>query len=245
MGGVSETYKVVEGRIDELESMRVKLTDYVLEALSFKADNVTIDDQIEKLTEKNDALKDMVMTLKGQVVELKGELIICKFALGNRMLASGLKQHSMGVPKSKYFEGRGITKLTVAMVEVESFIKLDPTKDKFESFKTKETGHSGGYHEEDGNGNGGNGKNGGNKKPLNGKWKPNKKLKGPIKCFFYDGPYMVRDCPKKSTFSAIEGDDEPDRASMRPNLIMCSIEVKKVKECYTLNLTRFTGSESR
>ncbi|MBA0826139.1 hypothetical protein Goarm_011023 [Gossypium armourianum] len=94
--------------------MRVKLTDYVLEALSFSQDvmrktlNVTIDDQIEKLTEKNDALKDMVMTLKGQVLELKGELIICKFALGNRMLASGLKQHSMGGPKSKEFEGRGL-----------------------------------------------------------------------------------------------------------------------------------------
>ncbi|MBA0795842.1 hypothetical protein Gohar_006673, partial [Gossypium harknessii] len=162
MGGVSETHKVVEGRIDELESMRVKLTDYVLEALSFSQDvmrktlNVTIDDQIEKLTllpddqiekltEKNDALKDMVMTLKGQVLELKGELIICKFALGNRMFALGLKQHSMGGPKSKEFEGR-------AMV----VIKLDLRKDKFKSFKTKEMGHSGGYHEEDGNGNGGN-----------------------------------------------------------------------------------------
>ncbi|MBA0852173.1 hypothetical protein Goshw_002025 [Gossypium schwendimanii] len=97
MGGVKETLEVVEGYIDELDSMRVQLRDYVVEALSSDWDvmreilNTVIDDQAEKLTEKNDALEAMVTNLEEQIMELKGEVIIYIVALGNG-LASTLKQ---------------------------------------------------------------------------------------------------------------------------------------------------------
>ncbi|MBA0660230.1 hypothetical protein Goklo_012272 [Gossypium klotzschianum] len=42
------------------------------------------------------------------------------------------------------------------MAEAESFIELDPRKEKFESSKPKETCNGGRDHKEDGNGNGGN-----------------------------------------------------------------------------------------
>lgn len=64
-----------------------------------------MDDQIEKLIEKNDTLEAIVTVLKEQVAKLKGELTICKVVLGNGMLASGLKQHRMDVLNSKEFEG--------------------------------------------------------------------------------------------------------------------------------------------
>ncbi|KAG8472591.1 hypothetical protein CXB51_034383 [Gossypium anomalum] len=47
----------------------------------------------------------MVTTLKRQITELKGELTIYKVALGNRMLALGLKQHKMNIPKPKELKG--------------------------------------------------------------------------------------------------------------------------------------------
>ncbi|MBA0647839.1 hypothetical protein Goklo_015652, partial [Gossypium klotzschianum] len=123
-----------------------------------------------------------------------------------------------------------ITELTVAVAEAESFIELGLKKDKFEFSKPKETGNGRGDHEEDGNKNNRNGKNDGNERLHNGKVKPNNRSNGPIKCFLCDGPYMVRDYPKKSMFSAIGGDDELDKAFMRLGSIVCFIEAKRVKE---------------
>ncbi|KAH1031226.1 hypothetical protein J1N35_043400 [Gossypium stocksii] len=99
-----------------------------------------------------------------------------------------------------------ITELIVAMVEMKSFVELGPRKDKFESFKLKETANDGGNRGKNGNDNDGNGKNDGNGRPHN------------------------RDCPKKSAFSTIKGDDEPDRVSMRLNSIGPSIGAKRVRE---------------
>ncbi|KAH1030858.1 hypothetical protein J1N35_043032 [Gossypium stocksii] len=54
MYGVNETLKVVEGRTDELNSMRVQLRDYMAEALGANLDvlkealNTTMVDQTEK-----------------------------------------------------------------------------------------------------------------------------------------------------------------------------------------------------
>ncbi|KAK5774593.1 hypothetical protein PVK06_042449 [Gossypium arboreum] len=126
------------------------------------------------------------------------------------MLASVLKKHKMDVPKSKSSRGRGPQEIwtifsgdgTILPCDRhrESFIELGPRKDKFESSKSKETSNCRGNHKEDGNENGGNSKNGSNEKPPNGKWKPINRLKGLVKCFFCDGPHMVKDCLKKSPF---------------------------------------------
>ncbi|KAK5845384.1 hypothetical protein PVK06_001560 [Gossypium arboreum] len=104
IGGVKETFKVVEGRIEELDLMRVQLRDYVVEAFNANWDvmkealNASIDDQTEKLTKKNNALKAMVVALKEKtkammekIKELEGELVVCRVAMGKMMLASVLK----------------------------------------------------------------------------------------------------------------------------------------------------------
>ncbi|KAH1106016.1 hypothetical protein J1N35_009784, partial [Gossypium stocksii] len=96
--------------------------------------------------------------------------------------------------------------------------------------KPKETGNSRGDHEEDEQVKDGNCKNSGNEKPPNEKWKPNNKLKGPVKCFICDGLHIVRDCPKKFTLSVVKGNDELGKAIMRLGSIMHSIKAKEVRE---------------
>ncbi|KHG20327.1 hypothetical protein F383_07599 [Gossypium arboreum] len=56
------------------------------------------------------------------------------------------------------------------------------------------------------------GSDGGNRKPRNGKRRPNspKEKRGKLRCYFCNGPYMKRDCPKVSTFTAIKKNDEPE-----------------------------------
>ncbi|MBA0736840.1 hypothetical protein Gogos_010330 [Gossypium gossypioides] len=164
MGGVKETLEVIEGHIDELDSMRVQLRDYVVEALSSNWDvmreilSTVMDDQAEKLTEKNDALEAMVTNLEEQIAELKGEVIIYKVALVRKNLSTGLR----------WVEALGEARVTLI---------------------------SG--------------------KPPNWKGKSNNKPKGLVKCFLCDDLHMIRDCQMKYMFSTTEGDDEPNRASMK------------------------------
>ncbi|MBA0844948.1 hypothetical protein Goarm_022881 [Gossypium armourianum] len=68
------------------------------------------------------------------------------------------------------------------------------------------------------------------KRPHNGKEKLNNRPKGPIKFFHCDGSYMMWDCLKKSTFSAIGCNDKLDKASMRVDSIVHSVEAKRIKE---------------
>ncbi|MFQ6621843.1 hypothetical protein Gotur_002517 [Gossypium turneri] len=125
---------------------------------------------------------------------------------------------------------QGIIEITIAMTEVESFIELGLKKDKFKSSKPKEIDNGGRNHEEDGNENGGNVKNCGNGKPPNGKWKPNNKIKGPVKCFLCNGSHMVRDYPKKYMFYAIKKDDVLDNVTLRLGSVVYSVEANRVKE---------------
>lgn len=93
-------------------------------------------------------------------------------------------------PWEKHELGRqGITELTIAITDAESFVELGPRKDKFETSKPKETDNGGGDHKEerDKNDNGDNGKNGGN-----GNWKPKNKPKNSMKYFLCNGLHMVR-----------------------------------------------------
>ncbi|MBA0701790.1 hypothetical protein Goari_027403 [Gossypium aridum] len=57
-----------------------------------------------------------------------------------------------------------------------------------------------------------------------------KKSKGSIKCLFCDGLYIVKYCPKKFALSAIEGDDELEKASMKLGSILSSVEAKRIRE---------------
>lgn len=43
---------------------------------------------VGKFTKRDNALNTMVTTLKEQIEEFKGKLIICKDALGNRVLVA-------------------------------------------------------------------------------------------------------------------------------------------------------------
>lgn len=67
MGDMRETLKEVEGCIDQLNSIKEQLRDFVLEPL---------DCTMDKLTIKDDSLEAMVTTLKEEIVELKVELTI-------------------------------------------------------------------------------------------------------------------------------------------------------------------------
>ncbi|MBA0706020.1 hypothetical protein Golax_018162 [Gossypium laxum] len=122
------------------------------------------------------------------------------------------------------------------MAKVKSFIELGLRKDKFESFKPKEMGNDEEKKKEDENGNGDNGKYGDNKRPPNRKWRPNNRPKGLLKCFLCDNLYMVSDYSKKFVFSAIERDDELDKASIRLGSIVRFVKAKS-NTLYPIRIT--------
>ncbi|MBA0879403.1 hypothetical protein Goshw_005982 [Gossypium schwendimanii] len=110
---VRETLDVFEGRTDELDLMKKKLRDYVIEALSAnwdmmkEAPNATKGGQ----TEKNDALEAMVMALNEKneaimekIKDFEGELAMCRVTTGKKMLASVPKQLIINVPMPKEFK---------------------------------------------------------------------------------------------------------------------------------------------
>ncbi|KAH1046913.1 hypothetical protein J1N35_037697 [Gossypium stocksii] len=123
-----------------------------------------------------------------------------------------------------------------AMVEAESFVELSSRKVKFDFSKPKKTGNDG------------NGKNGGNEKSHNGKWKPKNKLNGPMKCLICNGPHIIRDYPKKSIIFVIEGDGQPDKASIRLEKAMGKLGLsigKLTKKIKTINSKKDATRASR
>ncbi|MFQ6636416.1 hypothetical protein Gotur_012939 [Gossypium turneri] len=112
---------------------------------------------------------------------------------------------------------RRVREVTNAMMVAESIVELGPRRDKFESSKPNRRGN-GGYHEEDedrqsydGNGSS---SDSDDRKPRNGKWRPNspKERRGKLRCYFCKGLHMKRDCPKVSSVSAILRNDKPEEA---------------------------------
>lgn len=93
---IRETLEAVEGCTNELDLMKEKLMDFVLDSF---------DSTKEKLTGRDDALKAMVTALKEEISELKREFTIYKVALSSRMLALRLNQRAIDVPKLKKFKG--------------------------------------------------------------------------------------------------------------------------------------------
>ncbi|KAK8314288.1 hypothetical protein V6Z12_D01G162100 [Gossypium hirsutum] len=110
---------------------------------------------------------------------------------------------------------QGITELTVAMAEAESFVELGPAGDKLEASKPNGRGNGERNHEEDerGHSDGGNSTDStsGNGKPRDAKRgldNPRHKRKK-MKCFICQGPHMARKCPNKVMISAKK--DEPKK----------------------------------
>ncbi|MBA0635621.1 hypothetical protein Godav_029683 [Gossypium davidsonii] len=71
--------------------------------------NGLVNSTTEKLAERDDTFKDMVLAMKKKIKELKEELTIYKATLSNGMLSTRLKQQAMDVPKPEKFndEKRG------------------------------------------------------------------------------------------------------------------------------------------
>ncbi|MBA0620322.1 hypothetical protein Godav_006066, partial [Gossypium davidsonii] len=67
--------------------------------------NELVNSTMEKLAERDENLKDIVLAMKKEIEELKGELTIYKASLCNGMLSLRLKQQAMDVPKSEKFKG--------------------------------------------------------------------------------------------------------------------------------------------
>ncbi|MBA0817533.1 hypothetical protein Gohar_021280, partial [Gossypium harknessii] len=99
-------------------------------------------------------------------------------------------------------EQRGIQKLSEAMTVVESMVKLGLGKNKLGSSKSEKRGVCKKNHNEDVDGNS-NGDNSSNGKPQVGKKKPNRKM-DKLKCFFCDGPHILKKCLKKFALSKKE-----------------------------------------
>ncbi|MFQ6636425.1 hypothetical protein Gotur_014159 [Gossypium turneri] len=103
------------------------------------------------------------------------------------------------------------------MMVAESIVELALKRDRFESSKSNRRGNSG-YHEEDEDGQSYDGNDsssdGDDRKPQNGKWRPNspKEKRGKLRCYFCKGPHMKKDCPKVSSVSAIKRNDELEKA---------------------------------
>ncbi|KAK5827062.1 hypothetical protein PVK06_021997 [Gossypium arboreum] len=115
---VRETLKEVEGRTDELNSMKEKFREFVLVSLNsnLKVMQGFLNSTADKLNVRDDTLETTMADLKEQVEEFKKELIVYKIALGNGMLASRLKQQKMDVLKPKEFKGKRTT------MDVDNFI---------------------------------------------------------------------------------------------------------------------------
>ncbi|MBA0814105.1 hypothetical protein Gohar_019952, partial [Gossypium harknessii] len=97
IGDVKERIDDVDDRLnDGLQTMQEQLREIVW-------DNISSSEN--KLAEKDDALKAMMIALKEEINELNEELKIFKATIGNGMLASKPKQQAMDVPKSKAFKG--------------------------------------------------------------------------------------------------------------------------------------------
>ncbi|KAH1129266.1 hypothetical protein J1N35_000644 [Gossypium stocksii] len=127
----------------------------------------------------------------------------------------------------KVLQLRGVSKLFKAMTIAESLFYFVQRRNKFESSKPRGKGNGKGDEKQlVGNSN----NNGGNGKLLNGKWKPNNKPNELVRCFLCEGLYIVKNCPKQSLLSTIEGDDEPDTTSMGLGSIQHFVEAKRVKE---------------
>ncbi|MBA0637085.1 hypothetical protein Godav_024720 [Gossypium davidsonii] len=93
-------------------------------------------------------------------------------------------------------EQRGVQKLSKTMTVKEAMVKLGLWKDKLGSSKSEENGVCEKDQMKDVVDGNGNDDSGGNRKPRVGKKKPKRK-RDKLKCFFYDGPHMLKKCLKK------------------------------------------------
>ncbi|MBA0817531.1 hypothetical protein Gohar_021280 [Gossypium harknessii] len=101
-----------------------------------------------------------------------------------------------------WWQGRTTDKRQKAMTVVESMVKLGLGKNKLGSSKSEKRGVCKKNHNEDVDGNS-NGDNSSNGKPQVGKKKPNRKM-DKLKCFFCDGPHILKKCLKKFALSKKE-----------------------------------------
>ncbi|XP_016684229.2 uncharacterized protein [Gossypium hirsutum] len=127
IGDMRETLEVVLTRMEEL---REDSKEFVLETLSSTSD---------KLTVRDEALEALVTTMKEEIAELKGELTICKAALGSGMLASGLKQCHVDVPKPEKFKGpRSAREVDNFLWELEQWFQGELKKQFYPQYAEKE-----------------------------------------------------------------------------------------------------------
>ncbi|MFQ6647378.1 hypothetical protein Gotur_021094 [Gossypium turneri] len=122
IGDIKERIDDVDDRLnDGLQTMQEQLREFVW-------DNISSSEN--KLAEKDDALKAMMIALKEEINELKEELKIFKAAIGNGMLASKPKQQAMDVPKSKAFKGaRSVSEVDNFLWAMEQYFRAMSIKD--------------------------------------------------------------------------------------------------------------------
>ncbi|MBA0691915.1 hypothetical protein Goari_009516 [Gossypium aridum] len=123
-----EDSKELDNTLREIiDNLREQPKDFVAMCFSSNKDIMQelIDSQMKKLTERNDALEAMVMTLKKKTMvtmmalstridELEGELALCRAAVGKGVSSVALSNED--VPKLKKFVG------TRSVCDVDNFL---------------------------------------------------------------------------------------------------------------------------
>ncbi|MFQ6624823.1 hypothetical protein Gotur_003680 [Gossypium turneri] len=137
-----ETLEVVEGRTDELDSMKEQLKDFMFEPLDSNVEKMqwVLNSTVGELAERNDALEAMVIALKEETIttmralntrikELDGELVVCRAVVGKEVLGATLN-HEIVVPKWEKFKGTMSTrKVNNFLWEMEQYFHAMGIKD--------------------------------------------------------------------------------------------------------------------
>ncbi|KAH1090615.1 hypothetical protein J1N35_017872 [Gossypium stocksii] len=85
VGNMKEMLELVEGRTNGFDSIEEQLREFGLDSLNANVEemNGLVNSTAEKLAERDDTLKNMVLVMKKEIKELKGELTIYKTVLSN------------------------------------------------------------------------------------------------------------------------------------------------------------------
>ncbi|KAH1115365.1 hypothetical protein J1N35_008743 [Gossypium stocksii] len=133
---------MVEGRTDELDSMKEQLKDFVLEPLDSNVEKMqeVLNSTMGKLTERNDALEAMMIALKEEIMammkalnkrikELDEELIMCRAIVGKEVLGATFNRDIVA-PKPEKFKGtRSTRKVKNFLWEMEQYFHTIGIKD--------------------------------------------------------------------------------------------------------------------
>ncbi|KAE8665680.1 hypothetical protein F3Y22_tig00112530pilonHSYRG00124 [Hibiscus syriacus] len=203
-----QTQGVVESRLDRLESMEGR----------FKVETQRVLDELEMVRGRN-AQEAEVAALRSEVDELKRELLICKGAMSEwgalKTFLEGLRPGAMlggeQGDAQRFSEAIAVAGTPTELADVK------PKSDVSSRPMPRDSGNNGGDREMVQRGDGIESSSSGQVEPstVRGQGKPSgknskaksgekkKASKEKLKCYFCDGPHLIRGCPEKRRLTTI------------------------------------------